>query len=119
MAVAATTSGLDRTAIYQKELADYKAKTDKWAKIGAPPATPAAAPDQNSTQNRAQEAYPAPAVATPKKKKKKSCMQKTGAVLGKVAKVAVPAVVGFFTGGPVGAALGAAQGAAGLAKQQA
>lgn len=117
MAVTATTSTLDRNAIYQKELADYKAKTDKWAKLGAPPAAPAATPDQNAAQNRAQEAYPAP--PAPKKKKKKSCLKKTGDVLGKVAKVAVPAVVGFFTGGPAGAAMGAAQGAAGLMQQKA
>ncbi|MBM3267222.1 MAG: hypothetical protein FJZ01_06200 [Candidatus Sericytochromatia bacterium] len=106
MAVAnatATTSSLNRDAIYKQELAEYQAKTAKWAKIGAPPA------DQNDAVNRAQEAYPAP----PKpKKKKKSCGQKIGGAFKKFAQVAVPAVVGFFTGGPAGAAMGAAKGLA-------
>ncbi len=39
-------------------------------------------------------------------------------MVGKIAKVAVPAVVGFFTGGPVGAVMGGLQGASSLAQKQ-
>ncbi len=106
-ATPATTASLNRDALYQQELAEYRAKTEKWAKIGAAPA------DQNATQNRAQEAYPAPPRP---KKKKKSCGQKIGGAFKAFAKVAVPTVIGFFTGGPVGAGLGAAKGVAGLAQ---
>lgn len=118
MAVTTTTSSLSRDAVYQKELADYKAKIDRWARMPAAPEAAPIAADQNAVQNRAQEAYPAPPAPQKKKKKKKSCGAKVGGVFKKVVQVAVPTVVGFFTGGPAGAAMGAVQGVAGLAQKQ-
>ncbi|MBM3268132.1 MAG: hypothetical protein FJZ01_10840 [Candidatus Sericytochromatia bacterium] len=81
--------------------------------IGLEPAAPTAPAPASPASPEPVKAADQPAPPPPpkkKKKKKKNCLKKTFDFIGKVVKVAVPAVVGFFTGGPVGAALGAVNG---------
>jgi hypothetical protein len=111
MAAVATTATLGRDAIYKQELAEYQAKADKWAKMTPPAATTTG--DLNAVKPR-DDAYAPPAPPPKPKKKKKGCWDKTKSVFSKVVKVAVPTVMGFFTGGPVGAGIGAAKGIASL-----
>lgn len=116
MAIAPATATMSSDALYRADLASYQAKAARWANM--PPPAPTAAPrpanDLNLAAADPKDAYPEP----PKPKaKKKSCMDKTIGVFGKIAKVALPVVVGFFTGGPVGAAMGAVQGAGALSKK--
>jgi hypothetical protein len=84
------------------------------ASAAAPAPAAPAAPSSPGLEPPKQENPPAPPAPPPppkkKKKKKKSCLKKTFGVIGKIVKAAVPAVVGFFTGGPVGAVMGAVQG---------
>ncbi len=88
------------------------------ASIGLEPAVPPAPASPAEPAKAAEQPAPPP-VPKNKKKKKKNCLQKTLGVVGKIVKVAVPAVVGFFTGGPVGAALGAVNGVSTLVEDEA